>query len=252
MAIVQQGTTNLSSTIQWGPDELAFGPDGFRTTRTGVGQHAICVTEASTLQAAGWEGNVSRIGTSPNSQITATIAALDPDNPDDNLLPKWGLDVQYENVPAELSQSFKAYITANGGNNGTTFRSIVAAVAQYETEQVWTLYDALGTTPKAWAYDIINRRTVREFKAILRRTNTYAGSTSQTADWVDVGKVFTTAQIVALTDPPSSIIGTLPTTYWLKSPAPVDDGADGRYTVTTLWISGTVEDYPSHQYTYKT
>ncbi len=246
---MQQGTIDLSTDIQWEPASLQFGPDGFRTTKVGKAEHAVCVSEAETLQAAGWEGSVSR-SQGPISQITATIAALDPDNPDDNLLPKWGLDVQYENVPAAHSQAFKAYIAANGGNNGTTFRSIVAAVEEYESDHVWTLYDALSTTPKAWAYDIIFGGTVREFKAVLRRTNTYAGSTAQTADWVDVGKIFTTAQIIALTDPPSSIIGTLPTTYWQKTPAGVDDGADGRYTVTTLWVAGTVEDYPSHRYTY--
>lgn len=91
-----------------------------------------------------------------------------------------------------------------------------------------------------------------ELDAVLRRTNTYAQNTAQTADWVDVEKVFTTAQVVALTDPPSSIIGSLPTGYWLKTPASVDDGSDGRYTVSTLWIYGSAEDYPSHQYTYKT
>lgn len=252
MATVQQGTVNLATTINWFADSLYFGPDGFRRTRTGRGTHALCETEAETLQAAGWEGTVTPEGNTPYSQIQATIAALDPSTPDADLVPKWGLDVQVKNVPAEASQAFKSYITANGGNNGTTFRDIVAAVRQYEEDNEWTLYDALGTTPKAWAYDIINKRTVLEFDAVLRRTNTYAQNTAQTADWVDVGKVFTTAQVIALSDPPSSIIGSLPTGYWLKTPAAVDDGTDGRYTVSTLWIYGTAEDYPSHQYTYKT
>lgn len=249
MSLLQQGTVNFASAIQWQTESLAFGPDGFRTTRTGVAQHSVCVTEAELLQADGWEGTVNK-EQGPNSRITATIAALDPDNPDTGLLPKWGLDVQFKNVPVEKSQAFRAYITANGGYYGSTFRGISAAVKAAETDDDWTLLDALSSTPKAWAWDIANGITQLEFDAVLRRTNTYASNTGQTADWTDVGKIFTTAQIVALSDPPSGIIGTLPTGYWLKTPAGADDQGDGRVTVNTLWVYGNSDEYPSHRYTY--
>lgn len=249
MSEIQQGAVNLETDVQWQAESLSFGPDGFRTTKTGVAFHARARTEATLLQAGGWEGSVDP-DNGPISTITATISALDPADPDADLTPKWGMDVQFKNVPAAQSQRFKAYIMATpSGFNGPRFRAIQAAVKQYQDDGTWTLFDLLTTgDDQKWALDIIEDHTLLEFDATLRRTNTYAQNTTQTADWVNVGKVFTTAQVLAIDDPPSSICGTIPTGYWLKTPASVDDGTDGRFTVNTLWLFGTAETYPPHQY----
>jgi hypothetical protein len=247
----QQGTINLSSSIQWDESSLQFGPDGFRTTVSGTAEHALCKTEAVTLQAQGWEGQVAK-HQGPLSRITATISTLDPDNPDNDLVTRWDLDVQWSNVPAANSQAFWAYIEANGGKYGSTFRSIFDAVEQYRNEGTWTLLDALGTTPKAWAFDIITGETVYEPDAVLRRSNSYPPNTALTADWTDVRKVFTTTQLTSLSDPPSAIVGTLESGYWLKTSAGSSYGADGRYEVVTNWIYGGPSKYPNHRYTYKT
>jgi len=127
--VSQQGTINLSSSIQWDESSLQFGPDGFRTTVSGTGDHALCKTEAIALQADGWEGSVAK-HQGPLSRITATISTLDPDNPDNDLVTRWDLDVQWSNVPAANSQAFRDYITANGGYYGTTFREIMDAVEE--------------------------------------------------------------------------------------------------------------------------
>lgn len=248
----QQGSINLSSSIQWDESSLSFGPDGFRTTVSGTAEHALCKAEAVTLQADGWEGQVAK-HQGPLSRITATISTLDPDNPDDDLVTRWDLDVQWSNVPAANSQAFLDYIASNGGNYGTTMREIMAAVEQYRNEGTWTLLDALAdSTQKAWAFDIINGETVYEPDAVLRRNNSYPPNTSNTADWTDVKKVFTTTQLTSISDPPSAIVGTLESGYWLKTSAGSSYAADGRYEVVTNWIFGTAYKFPSHRYTYKT
>jgi hypothetical protein len=249
--VSQQGTINLSTSIQWAPRTLTFGPDGFRTTKTGTAEQSVCEAEAVALQADGWEGQVTQ-HQGPLSRITATISTLDPDNPDNDLVTRWDLDVQWSNVPAANSQAFRDYITANGGYFGTTFREIMAAVEQYRTDGTWTLLDALGSTPKAWAFDIITGETVYEPDAVLRRSNSYPPNTALTADWTDVRKVFTTSQLTSLSDPPSAIVGTLESGYWLKTSSGSSYGADGRYEVVTSWIYGSASKYPSHRYTYKT
>lgn len=246
----QQGTINLSTSIQWDESTLTFGPDGFRTTISGTGEHDLCKAEAVILQAGGYEGQVAK-HQGPLSRITATISTLDPNNPDADLVTRWDLDIQWSNVPAANSQAFLDYIDANGGKYGTTMRDILAAVEQYRTDGTWTLLDALGSTPKAWAFDIINGETVYEPDAVLSRRNSYPATTTNTADWTDVKSVFTTAQLLALADPPSAIVGTLESGYWLKTSAGSSWAADGRYEVATHWIYGSATRYPTHRYTRK-
>jgi hypothetical protein len=249
MSASQQGSINLETDVQWQAESLQFGSDGFRTTKNGKAFHARARTEAAALQAAGWEGSVDPDGDSPISNITATIPALDPDNPDDSLNPTWNLDAQFKNVPAAKSQAFKTFIIANGGYNGATFRAIMEAVDAYEKDKDWTLYDALTGFTQAWAFDIINDNSLLELDAVLSRSNNYARSTVHTADWTNVGWIFDTADIIAITDPPNAIIGALPAAgHWLKSPPSLTYGSDGRVTTTNIWIYGTAETYPAHQY----
>jgi len=248
MATIQQGTT---SGIVWERASWGFGPGGFSKTVVGVGLHAACEALLVSYQAAGWEGSCETIQGTPKSRFSATISTLDPTSPDSNLVTRWELDVQWSDVPAQNSKKYWAYLESLGAASTYVPRAvaIIAAADEMSAGTGSDLYTALAAGDKPWALDIALGETVKEPDAVLRRLNSYPPNTTKTADWVDVNKVFTTAQIGAITVPPSAIVGTLETGYWLKTSAGSSYTSDGRYEVATHWIWGR---YPSHRYTYKT
>lgn len=164
----------------------------------------------------------------------------------------WEVDVQWNDKAPEASNKFRTWFDALSTEterfqfwedveyirNGTAASTSPAGFA------------GATSTYKAWAFDCAHGEPVQEPVAVLRRTISWpAGSGSYTVNWTDVNKVWTTAQINALTSPPSAIMGTLPTAYWLMLSDSAEYGADGRFTASTIWVSGT---YPTHKYTYKT
>lgn len=162
----------------------------------------------------------------------------------------WEVDIQWNDKPPEASNKFRTWFDALADTaTRVTFWSDVEELRS-GAGTTPSGFDAQSSTYKAWAWDIVNGEGVQEPVACLRRTISWpAGSGSYTVNWTDVNKVWTTAQINALTSPPSAIMGTLPTTYWLMLSDSAEYGADGRFTASTIWVSGT---YPSHKYTYKT
>jgi len=250
MATLQQGT-GTAADIVWERGSWAFGPSGYSKSIVGTGLHASCEALMASYQAAGWEGTCETIQGTPRSRFSATISTLDPANPDTGLVTRWELDVQWSDVPVQNSQSYWAYLESLGAASTYVPRAaaISAAADELSTGEATTLYNALASGDKPWAFDIAQGETNKEPDAVLRRLNSYPPNTAQTADWVDVKKVFTTAQIGLIATPPSAIVGTLETGYWLKTSAGSSYTSDGRYEVATHWILGR---YPSHRYTYKT
>ncbi len=239
----QQGTTGaIQQATSYSGD-----PRGVTTTVAFIGTHADAATSFNTYRASGWQVNLSPISGSPRSLMTATVR-----NEDDEVVSIWELDVQWTQVSAEECRKFYAYLGTLADDNarGAKLAAIFQAVDEIRNSHASTIFAALGSTDKLWALSFVRGDVVWEPSAVLRRVNQYPSFTTNTADWVDVDKVWTKAQIDDLTDAPAAIIGTLPTgSYWLKTSAGIAYAENGSFTVTTHWVYG---NYPSHLYDYKT
>lgn len=73
-------------------------------------------------------------------------------------------------------------------------------------------------------------------EAVLRKTRIVAANTAHVADWRNVMKYITTANLIACESITATIVGTLPPGDWLKTPAGVLPRGDGLYTITTEWM----------------
>ncbi len=239
----QQGTTGvIQQATSYSGD-----PRGVTTTVSFIATHADALTQFNTYRGAGWQTTLNPISGSPRSVMTATVR-----NESDTVITIWELDVQWAQVGARDCRKFYAYLAtlADDTARGAKVTAIYAAVKQMEADAATTLFDALSSTDKLWALSFIRDDVVWEPSAVLRRVNQYPSFTTQTADWVDVDKVWTKAQIDALTSAPTAIVGTLPAgSYWLKTSAGMAYAENGSFTVTTHWVYG---NYPSHLYDYKT
>ncbi len=209
-----------------------------------VGNHADVEALVSTYQADGYSGTIQPYS-GPKSIITGSKLVTG------SLETRWGLDTQFEIAEARDSNSFNLYLDglASDTLRATAIADITAAAAAF-ADGNGALHDALAdSTMKAYCRDFALSKGYPQVTAVLRRTNIYPVDTAFVADWTDVGKVWTTAQINALTSAPSAIVGTLPSgRYWLMTPAGIEDDNSGRYIVNTHWIYGR---WPSHSYTYK-
>lgn len=209
-----------------------------------VGNHADVEALVSTYQADGYSGSIQPYA-GPKSIITGSKLVTG------SLETRWGLDTQFAIEDAKDSLAFHQYLD---GLASDTLRALaiadISAAAAAFIDGDPSLHDALSdSTQKAWCRDFALNKGYPQVSAVLRRTNIYPVDTSYVSDWTDVGKIWTTAQINALTSAPSAIVGTLPSgRYWLMTPAGIDDDANGRYIVNTHWIYGR---WPSHSYTYK-
>lgn len=238
----QQGTTGLIQQAS----TYTSDPRGITTTLSWIGTHSDAYNQMLTYRSAGWQANVMPMSGTPRSVVTATVR-----NEDDTVETIWELDVQWQKVDVEQSQSFNAYMDtlASDTDRAAKIAELQDAADEVLKSYATTKFDALGSDDKKWCLSIIRNDAVDEPLAVLRRVNQYPSFTTKFADWTDVNKVFTSAQITSA-DPPSAIVGTLPTAYyWLKTSGGVQYAQDGSFTVTTHWVSGR---YPSHLYTYKT
>lgn len=165
----------------------------------------------------------------------------------------WEVDIQWNERPVGQSNVFRAWFDAlTTDDERFAFMSDVEFIRSGQAASAdpsgWGTADS---TYKAFAWDCVNDTTIQEPTAVLRRTITWpAGDTSTKVNWTDVNKVWTTSQLTTPPmTPPDAICGTLPTAYWLMLSDQAEYGADGRFTASTIWVSGT---YPTHRYTYKT
>jgi hypothetical protein len=241
----QQGTTGV---IQ---QATSYSGDirGVTTTVAFVGAHADAFTQFGTYRVNGWQTTLNPISGSPRSVMTATVR-----NESDTVITIWELDVQWSQVSAEECVKFYAYLAtlADDAARGTKLALVFAAVDEIRNDHASTKFAALGATDKLWALSFVRGDVVWEPAAVLRRVNQYPSFTTKTADWVDVDKVWTVAQLTTgagAHTPPSAIAGTLPAgSYWLKTSAGIAYAENGSFTVTTHWIKG---NFPSHLYDYK-
>lgn len=163
----------------------------------------------------------------------------------------WEVDIQWNDKLPGQSNKFRTWFDALASDAARAeFVGIVEAIRNTdETGTMPAAFAGKDATYQAWVWDFIHEAPLQEPTAVLRRTITWpAGDSDTTVNWTDVNTVWTTGQITTLTDPPPAICGTLPTAYWLMLSDSAEYGADGKFTASTLWISGT---YPTHRYTYK-
>lgn len=242
MATIHLGQSGVIS----GQYGLEFGPHGFGYRIRKVGLHAEILALAQTLQSAGWVGSTSPIGESPKSELVATYAASgDPDNPESDVATTWELDVQMSNVPAIESEAYITYrnsIAADEGEAALIDNQMALATTDIADFTSWP------TTRKLWYISINQNKPVQEMRPVLTKISVYPHGTSFAGDWVDIGKIWTTAQIEAA-ETVDERLGSLPTLYWLKCPAQAQVEENGRFTVVTRWVAG---HYESHMYTFKT
>lgn len=239
MANIRIGTSTVAQ-----PDSYDFNPASGQlvTSRVIYDTYAASATAFNAAVAANVEAHLQSLG-GGRYEVSTVVPS--------GVRNSWNLDVQWNDKPAGQSNKFRAWFDALATDalrfqfiaDSEWIRNGNAATADPDG---WATADS---TYKAWAWDVATDATVQEPTAVLRRTITWpAGSSSTTANWTDVNKVWTTAQINSLASPPPAICGTLPTAYWLMLSDEADYGADGRFTASTIWVSGT---YPTHRYTYK-
>lgn len=240
MAAIKIGTSGL---IQQ-PTAYTFTPAGGQiATYRYVGTQAEVEAEYNTR--VGDEEEL-QINTLPGGRAELVISVPT------GVQESWEVDIQWTDRLPGQSNKFRAFFDALASDTARgEFIGITEAIRN--TDETGTMpagFTGKSSDYKAWVWDIIHDEPVQEPTAVLRRTITWpAGDSGTTVNWTDVNKVWTTAQITALTDPPAAIIGTLPTAYWLMLSDSAEYGADGRFTASTLWVSGI---YPTHKYTYKT
>lgn len=238
---IQQGTSGaIQQTTSW-----SFSPSGETETVSYIGDHSTLWGMVGTYRAAGWNGNVTPVA-GPKSILTATRIAVA------SLTTTWELDVQWSTVEAEDSDKFWEYLDglASDTLRAASIAQIKAAADEIRSEGTYTLFSALpNSTEKSWCLDISVGKGVYQPAAVLRRVNAYPRNTSYVNDWADAGKVWTKAQIDALTSAPSAYVGTLPTgSKWLMTPAGASTDGEGKINFTTHWVMGR---YPTHSYTAK-
>ncbi len=239
MAAIRIGTSGLISQ----PTAFSFTPAGGQiATYRYVGTWAEVESEYNTQV-----GNFKEIQFNPIGGGKAELVIAVPTG----VQQTWEVDIQWNDKLPGQSNKFRTWFDALASD--TLRFQFVADTEFIRTGQAATAtpagWGAADDTYKAWAWDIVNDEPVQEPTAVLRRTITWpAGDSDTTVNWTDVNTVWTTGQITTLTDPPPAICGTLPSAYWLMLSDSAEYGADGKFTASTLWISGT---YPTHKYTYK-
>lgn len=240
MAAIRIGTSGL---VQQ-PTQYSYTPAGGQiATYSWIGKAADAATEYNLQIADAKEAHINPL---PGGR--AELSVIVPTG----VQQSWETDIQWNEKPVGQSAVFREWF--DGLADDATRFQFTADCEFIRTGQATTAdpagWGAADSTYKGFAWDIVNDATVQEPNAVLRRTITWpAGDDTTTVNWTDVNKVWTTAQITSLTDPPAAICGTLPSAYWLMLSDSAEYGADGRFTASTLWVSG---DYPSHRYTYKT
>jgi hypothetical protein len=237
---IEQGTSGAIEQAE----SYSFTPFEQTLTETWVGNHAAVQALVSTYQGLGYSGSVTPLQ-GPKSSITASKIIAG------SLETRWGLDTQFAIVDALDSRKFHIYLDGLPSDTArAASQARIQLAASQLAEGVTTEHDALASTDeKAWARDAGFNKGYPEVSAVLTRKNMYPVDTAYVTDWADIGKVWTTAQIDALTSAPSAIVGTLPSgRVWLMTPGGIDDDSQGRYIVTTHWVYGR---YPSHAFDYK-
>ena len=240
MAAIKIGTSGL---IQQ-PTAYSFTPSGGQiATYRYTGTHAEVAAEYNTQV-----GNFKEVQINPLDGGRSELVISVPTG----VQQSWEVDIQWNERASGQSAAFRDWF--DGLSTDSERFQFVADVEFIRSGEASTAdpagWGAADATYKAWAWDLASEATIQEPTAVLRRTITWpAGDDTTTVNWTDVNKVWTTAQITSITDPPPSICGTLPTAYWLMLSDQAEYGVDGRFTATTMWVSGT---YPTHRYTYKT
>jgi hypothetical protein len=228
---------------------LAFGPQGWTYRIRERGLHADMVTRAGVLKAAGWVGDCVPIGESPKSEIVATYAvSSDPSSPGSDESIVWEMDCQFENVPAIESEKYIAF--RNAAFTSATDRALCDSLMKTPYADLpggelagWT------TDRQSWYITIQEGRPIKEVRPVLTKLSTFPSGATSVADWTDILKVWTTAQITSAESSIPANFGTIPSLYWYKTPGRVSVADDGRVTRSTHWIAG---NYLSHEYTFKT
>lgn len=227
---------------------LDFGPSHWTWRVREQGTWAAMVSRAATYQAAGFQGTVDPVnGSSPLATLSAHRVGSDPDDPDSDLLTTWTLDVQWDNVPAMQSLKYRTWLAAEASSDEIEMANLNRLMlSQYD--QITANYAAWNSTARGWFRTIQQNRPIKEPHPVLRRVSVHSYASSAEADWTDVGKIWTTAQIEAA-ETVDEHIGTLPSgKLWLKTSGSIDEGSDGRLSVVTHWVEG---DYQSHEYDFK-
>jgi hypothetical protein len=236
MAAIKIGTTGLIAQ----PTTYSFTPAGGQiATYRWVGTQAEVEAEYNTRVG---DDEELQINTLPGGR--AELVSSIPTG----VQQSWEVDIQWNDRLPGQSNKFRDFF--DGLASDTIRATFIADTESLREGTVPVGFSAQSATYQDWAWDIVYDTPIQEPTAVLRRTITWpAGDSGTTVNWTDVNKVWTTAQITALTSPPVAIIGTLPTAYWLMLSDSAEYGADGRFTASTMWVSGT---YPTHKYTYKT
>jgi hypothetical protein len=228
---------------------LAFGPQGWTYRIRERGLHADMVTRAGVLKAAGWVGDCVPIGESPKSEIVATYAvSSDPSSPGSDESIVWEMDCQFESVPAIESETYLAWRNAafpTDGAQAFVDSRMKTAYGDLEASE----FSGWISEQQAWYKTIQAGRPIKEVRPVLTKLSTFPSGATSVADWTDILKVWTTAQITSAESSIPSNFGTIPSLYWYKTPGRVSVADDGRVTRSTHWIAG---NYLSHEYTFKT
>ncbi len=240
MAAIRIGTSGLIAQ----PTTYSYTPAGGQiATYSWIGTAAEAAAEFNTRIADQQECRITPLP-GGKAEISVSIPT--------GVQQSWELDIQWNDKLPGQSNAFRSWF--DGLASDALRWQFMSDVEFIRSGQAATGdpsgWGSADSTYKAWAWDIVNDHPVQEPVAVLRRIITWpAGDDTTTANWTDVNKVWTTSQITSIASPPPAICGTLPSAYWLMLSDSAEFGADGRFSASTIWISGT---YPSHRYTAKT
>lgn len=218
------------------PTARVYSPaTGWAYVESWIGDQDDADAQADALAGTGVTVSVEPLD-GGRARLTVTDSGDSTGNVDNQIQTVWTLIPQVEHVEPWEVPAVVAEIDSLSAANKWKLSEDIAAIRRGEVPPnydagTWSGYGDIALALQAFA----GQKTYITTRATLRKSRTVSARSSQTADWVGVMKIWTTAQIIAAEAPPSTIIGTLETGDWLKVAAGVEQLSDGRFVITTEW-----------------
>lgn len=227
----EQGTAGL---IQQ-PDAFTFSSgQGQRIVQRWIGNFADAQTAYLGYVAIGVSASLE-----PMEGGKAMVSVVLGDQSDEPLV-VWTLDTHLESVSALEAPPVKERINVRDVIAGrATFFEFSQDLNRVALGQpAMHTYTGADKPLEDGLAEVALRKESSFFRvgATLRKARVVAANTAHVADWRNVMKYISTANLIACESITATIVGTLSAGDWLKTPAGVLPRGDGLYTVTTEWI----------------
>lgn len=234
---IRVGTDGL---IELLPAAWSYSPaTGQLAIRRFKGPHADAEAYADSLVGTGIEVMLEPIEGTPNSIVTIrdVSGSGGGGDVDANVETIWTLQPQAEEDTVFAHPRVVAEASALSDDRWTQYNLDKKAIIAGSEDGTWlTRYNDKPTIFKAMRLAVLSDEKYFVTRATLRKSRVVSPNSAITADWVGVGKIYSTTRLRQLESVPTAIVGALENGDWYKAAGTVEQMGDGRYSISTEWL----------------